>query len=156
MSNTRLRSGAAPPAFSLSLVSFRADQVRGALDRDATVDYRLVRRHLINEVKRKRLSRVDVCDAHPELIRAAEHLGTTTASMCPICEEQPLVHVTYAFGHGLPAFGRCLSSVGELAKLRRAHQELAVYVVEVCTGCRWNHLARSFRLTRAKPTAAKA
>ena len=136
-------------------MTFRADQVRGALGRDATIDYRLARRHLVNEVKRKRLSRVDVCDAHPELVRAAQHLGTATTTMCPICEEQLLVHVTYAFGHRLPAFGRCLSTLGELAKLRRSHEELAVYVVEVCTGCRWNHLARSFRLTRSSKTAAE-
>lgn len=114
-----------------------------------TIDYRLARRHLVNEVKRKRLSRQDVCDAHPELVRAAQGIGTVTDRVCPICEEQPLVHVTYVFGNRLPAHGRVIERLAELRTLGQAHDDLGCYIVEVCLGCRWNHLAKYFRFGRA-------
>jgi Family of unknown function (DUF5318) len=117
--------------------------------RPGAVDYRLARRHLINEYHRKRLSRVDVCDAHPELIRAATHVGHQTQHDCPICESAQLVYVSYVFGAKLPAHGRCVSTAKEMAVLSRSHDELACYVVEVCIECRWNHLARTFRSGRA-------
>lgn len=129
------------------MVEFRPDTIRGA--RPGAIDYRLARRHLVNEYKRGRLGRVDVCDAHPELIRAAENLGHVSDTMCPICEEAPLVYVSYVFGHRLPAHGRCISTAKEMAKLTRSHDELACYVVEVCATCRWNHLARTFLTGRS-------
>jgi hypothetical protein len=116
--------------------------------RPGTVDYRMARRHLINEYHRKRLGRVDVCDAHPELIRAATHVGHTTQHDCPICEESKLIYVSYVFGARLPAHGRVVSTAKEMASLSRSHDELACYVVEVCVNCRWNHLARTFRSGR--------
>jgi len=130
-------------------VQFRPDTVRGASGRSGTVDFRLARRHLVAEFKRGRLSRIDVCDAHPELLRAAEHLGAPTQQTCPICEERELVHVSYVFGGRLPAHGRCVATLKELNKLSRQYDELACYVVEVCRGCRWNHLERTFQLGRA-------
>jgi Family of unknown function (DUF5318) len=136
------------------VVEFRPDNVQGAHPGakpgagPGAIDYRLARRHLVNEYKRGRLGRVDVCDAHPELIRAAENLGHTSATPCPICEEAPLVYVSYVFGHRLPAHGRCISTAKEMAKLTRSHDELACYVVEVCPLCRWNHLARTYMTGR--------
>src|SRR3954468_20580546 len=62
------------------------------------IDYRLARRHLVNEYKRGRLSRRDLCDAHPELMRAATHMGQATDEPCPICEEDDLVLVSFVFG----------------------------------------------------------
>ncbi|MDQ3642318.1 MAG: ABC transporter substrate-binding protein, partial [Actinomycetota bacterium] len=47
----------------------------GQTARPGEVDYRLVRRHAIDEFRRGRLSRLDVCDAHPELLRAARNVG---------------------------------------------------------------------------------
>ena len=114
----------------------------------ATVDFRLARRHLVNEYRRGRLSRIDVCDAHPELVRAAVNVGAPTPDMCPICEEHALVHVSYVFGARLPAHGRCVTELRDLVKLSRQYDELACYVVEVCPACHWNHLARMFRLGR--------
>ena len=109
------------------------------------VDYALVRRHLINEFHRGRLGRRDVCDAHPELMRAARNLGRPSDSECPICgEEDTLVLVSFAFGRHLPASGRCLSTARELAGLARRVDESTCYVVEVCTACSWNHLRRRF------------
>lgn len=130
-------------------MQFRPDQVRGASGQSGTIDFRLVRRHLVAEYRRGRLSRLDVCDAHPDLIRAAENLGKPTPETCPICEERQLVHVSYVFGGRLPASGRCVADLKELNKLSRQYDELACYVVEVCPACRWNHLARTFRLGRS-------
>ena len=90
------------------------------------------------------MSRVDVCDAQPELLRAARNVGTSTGEDCPVCEEAKVVLVSFAFGPRLPPSGRCLASDQELAKLSQRASELACYVVEVCTECSWNHLAKMF------------
>jgi hypothetical protein len=133
-----------------SLVA-RTSDVPSALPpwvRTGAVDYRMARRHLINEYGRKRLSRLDICDAHPELLRAATHVGHQTQHDCPICETAQLVYVSYVFGDRLPAHGRVVSTAKEMAALSRAHDELHCYVVEVCVSCRWNHLSRTFRSGR--------
>ena len=83
-----------------------------------------------------------MCDAHPELIRAAKNVGTPTGHTCPICEEQELRLVTYVFGPRLPAHGRCVSTAKELAVLNRRRDELSAYVVEACIGCHWHHLRK--------------
>ena len=86
-------------------MTFGVAAINGAVDaRSGQVDYRLARRHLINEHKRGRLGRRDVCDAHPELMRAAVEVGTPIPEPCPICEESTLVSLTYVFGGRLPAF----------------------------------------------------
>jgi hypothetical protein len=115
-----------------------------------TIDYRLVRQALINEFKKGRVAQHEVCDAHPELMRAARECSEPTQRVCPICEAEPLVLVSYVFGSRLPAHGRCISSKAELTKLAKRADELACYVVEVCTGCSWNHLTRTFLLGRAR------
>jgi hypothetical protein len=124
-------------------VTFRAESIRGASSVPGQIDYRLARRHTIAEFNRGRLSRLDVCDAHPELLRAANNVGQPSDEVCPICEDAPLVLVTFVFGPRLPAHGRCITDDKELAKLARRPDELACYIVEVCTECSWNHLART-------------
>ena len=104
------------------------------------IDHRLARQHLVNEYRRGRVSQGQVCDAHPELIRAAANIGTEAATACPICEQHQLRLVTYVFGHRLPAHGRCVSTAKELRQLDRRRDELTAYVVEACIGCRWHHL----------------
>ncbi len=118
------------------------------------VDYRLARNAVVEELRRGRLSRRDVCDAHPELMRAARSVGATTSELCPVCDEGDLVHVTFAFGARLPAGGRCVSSRRDAAQLERRATEVACYVVEVCPSCAWNHLARMF-LTGGRSQAAR-
>ena len=110
------------------------------------VDYRLIRKAVVDEYRRGRLSQRDVCDAHPDLLRAARHVGEVTTQDCPICDEAQVVLVSYVFGDRLPAGGRCISSRSELAKLSRNSGGRACYVVEVCPECSWNHLARVFPL----------
>ena len=136
-------------------MSFGPESLMRAEDAPGQIDYRLARRHLVNEYKRGRLSRRDLCDAHPELMRAARNMGEATPRECPICEDAEVVLVTFAFGSRLPAHGRCVGGRDELIKLARRPGEVACYVVEVCPECAWNHLAKSFPLGGAQ-RAAKA
>lgn len=131
------------PLPSLAM-GFRMEAIRGRDGTGAVVDYRLTRQSVIAQFRKGRLSRLDVCDAHPELRRAAERASSPTDEVCPICEEHDLALVTYAFGPRLPAGGRCITSMRELAKLERSRAEITCYVVEVCPGCGWNHLSRTF------------
>ncbi len=110
--------------------------------RAGTVDHRMARRHLINEYHRGRLGREDVCDAHPELIRAARGVGKATETRCPICTEANLVLVTYVFGARLPSHGKVVADNEELARFHRRTDEFTAYVVEACCECRWHHLVR--------------
>jgi len=117
---------------------------------EGQVDFRLARRAVLSELRKGRLGRPDVCDAHPELLRAARSVGEATVEPCPVCEEHELVHVSYVFGPGLPPSGRTISSEAELRRLARRGRDQTCYVVEVCPGCGWNHLARTFRVGRAE------
>ena len=123
-------------------MGFTAGALRGGEERRGIVDHRLARRMLINQVRLGRISRTEVCDAHPELIRAARNVGAPTAADCPICEESKLSIVTYVFGHGLPSSGRCVTTAKEMRQLRNRAGEQTAYVVEACPECRWHHLLR--------------
>jgi hypothetical protein len=113
------------------------------------VNYRLARDAVVRSFQKGRLSRLDVCDAHPELVRAARGVGEETTERCPICEGANVVLVSYAFGAGLPASGRCVTGEPELRRVARAAAgDVACYVVEVCPDCRWNHLDRRLLLGR--------
>jgi hypothetical protein len=139
------RSGVRPPLPSLPM-SFRPEAIRGSNGTGGVVDYRLTRQAVVREYRKGRLSKLDVCDAHPELRRAAAGAGTPTQEPCPICEEEAVILVTYAFGARLPAGGRCVTSAREMARLARSRTPVACYVVEVCPGCAWNHLTRVFHV----------
>ncbi|MFN8021221.1 MAG: DUF5318 family protein [Acidimicrobiales bacterium] len=119
---------------------FSAGALRGA--GRGVVDHRLARRHLVNEFRRGRLRQDQICDAHPELIRAARNLGTESRATCPICEAAKLRLVTYVFGSRLPSHGRCVSTAKEMAALNARSDDLTAYVVEACVECRWHHLLR--------------
>jgi hypothetical protein len=119
---------------------FSAGALRGA--NSGVVDHRLARRHLINEFRRGRLRQDQVCDAHPELIRAARNVGAESRAVCPICAVAPLRLVTYVFGPRLPPQGRCVSTAKEMAAVTQRGDELTAYVVEACIECKWHHLLR--------------
>lgn len=134
-------------------MGFRPQAVRGAYG-PGEIDYRLARQSVLSEFRKGRVARHEVCDAHPELARAAREVGDPTKITCPVCEAAKVVLVSYVFGPRLPAFGRCVTSRAELRKLAKRSGEFTCYVVEVCPECSWNHLARTFLLTPAQPTAA--
>lgn len=118
---------------------FTAGALRGAA---GVVDHRLARRHLVNEFRRGRLRQDQICDAHPELIRAARNVGTESRAVCPICGQPDLRLVTYVFGARLPAHGKCVATATEMAALHQRSDDLTAYVVEACIACRWHHLLR--------------
>lgn len=130
---------------ALSLTDDNGHQLGGI------VDHRLTRRALINEYRRGRLRRDQVCDAHPELLRAARNFGDVTQVKCPICVEDTVVLVTYVFGPRLPSHGRCITKSSELDEFRRVARRAAsgdytAYVVEACRSCGWHHLLRTLSL----------
>ena len=94
------------------LVPFRPEAVSATGSSTGEIDYRLARLTVVNSFRAGRLARHDVCDAHPELVRAAREVGDATTDDCPICDEAQLVHVTYVFGPRLPAHGRWRGEVG--------------------------------------------
>jgi hypothetical protein len=113
------------------------------------IDYALARRAVLADVRRGALARTDVCDAHPELVRAARNMGQATDQSCPICEASGLRHISYVYGDKLNApGGRAVADSAELRKLGRAHDELRCYVVEVCLECSWNYRLRTFLVGR--------
>ena len=124
---------------AFGVAALRSGSARGR----GSVDHRLARRHLINEFHRGRLRQDQVCDAHPELIRAARNVGMTATVACPICTERGLRLVTYVFGPRLPAHGRLAANNDELAVFHRRAEEYTAYVVETCCSCRWHYLVRA-------------
>jgi hypothetical protein len=131
---------------ALSITNDSGDVVGGI------VDHRLSRRALINEYRRGRLRRDQLCDAHPELLRAARNFGDETTVQCPICQVTNVVLVTYVFGPRLPKHGRCVTRPDELDQYRR--DQHTAYVVEACHGCGWHHLLRSLPMTDSPPIRA--
>ncbi len=112
------------------------------------IDYTLAKRAKLTDLRGGRLSRDDVCDAHPELLRAARNVGEASRVICPVCAEAKLVYVAYVFGDALrQRSGRTWPRDG-LGDLDRSVDEFSCYVVEVCTTCSWNHLARHYLLGR--------
>jgi len=122
--------------------------VSGAAARSGSIDYRLRREAVLAELKSGRRATHDVCDAHPDLRRAAINgVGVTTKVDCPVCDDDKLHHVTYVFGPRLPSSGRCISGgARELADLSRRSGDFTCFVVEVCPSCSWHHLVRSHPL----------
>jgi hypothetical protein len=112
------------------------------------VDYTLAKRALIRDFRRGLLSRFEICDAHPELMRAARYLGADATRPCPVCKRFELRLLAYVYADGLRRNNGRAFEIEEglaLAATRRG----ACYVVEVCTGCSWNHLSEAFRARSA-------
>ena len=110
----------------------------------AVVEFGLVRRALLARLAAGQLRYEDVCDAHPELLRAARNFGRRTGETCPVCHDAELVEVTYVFGARLPSGGSCPSTRAELLKLERRDDPVQCYAVEVCVSCSFHHLVRKW------------
>jgi hypothetical protein len=112
------------------------------------IDYRMARRAVLQDVETGLRSPGDVCDAHPDLVRAGRNLGEVTDDGCPICATGGLRLVTYVFGKQV---GReCGRAVPrhDLGSMSKRFGPLTVYTVEVCTECAWHHLRESFWVGR--------
>lgn len=114
------------------------------LQQRQVIDYALARRATLAELARGQRSAADVCDAHPDLQRAARYYGEATDTGCPICRKSRLTKVTYAYGDELQhASGRARPS-RSLSGLASRFARVQIYEVEVCRSCSWNHLLVSY------------
>lgn len=133
--------------------------LRPAIEAQArsVVDYALARRATLADLAAGRSTALDVCDAQPYLLRAARYHGERTQDCCPVCGRDPLVRVSYTFGDCFRADsnGRARTP-RELLSLAAEHPEFSVYLVEVCTDCRWNHLLAAYVLGTGEQTARRA
>jgi hypothetical protein len=111
------------------------------------VDYSLARRATLAELAEGRRTPAEVCDAQTYLVRAAHYHGERARETCPVCEREALARVSYTFGDCFrgDVNGRARTP-RELLALSRELPEFSVYVVEVCSECRWNHLVASYVL----------
>lgn len=127
-----------------------------------STDYRMAKRALVRQVSQGVVAVTDVCDAHPELLRAARNIGTPSDRHCPICEladrraeipaddSSSLRLVTYVFGRDLRRkSGIAVWTREELLDLAADHRSFTAYTVECCLVCGWNHLHESVLMGRA-------
>jgi len=124
----------------------------GGLPRPGRIEYRLIRESIVKEYRRGRLGRPEVCDAQPEAAASCEepragdryrvpHLRTRATCACHV-----RVRARPSPG-GLP-----LADLRDLGRrAARGSADVACYVVEVCTGCAWNHL---LSVSLQEPTTA--
>lgn len=114
---------------------------------------------MLTALRRGTKATSDVCDAHPELIRAAKNIGEERDDVCPVCSHDTLKWVRYVYGDQLKRnSGRVVYPEEWLAELSRNYDEFTCYVVEVCIDCSWNHLVRSYmagRRFRARKNGAE-
>jgi hypothetical protein len=113
------------------------------------VDYTLRKKSLLDGLRRGSLDRLDVCDAHPELIRVARNIGTEIDRPCPVCSAGCLKQVRYVFGSQLKHLsGRAVYPEDWELELSQQFDEFRCYAVEVCVDCCWNHLAACYLMGR--------
>jgi hypothetical protein len=110
----------------------------------SVIDYSLARRATLAGLFTGKVSALEACDAHPYLLRAAKHHGEATDRPCPVCRVRPLTLVTYVYGDELGESSGRVRPTREIDRLEDLYAELAVYVVEVCSSCAWNHLVTSY------------
>lgn len=113
------------------------------------IDYTLAKRALLRDAQVGLQSYNDLCDAHPELIRAARNVGEPTQTDCPVCSEDKLVLLAFVYGDGLKTDNGRLHALNEGLRKTAATPGACCYVVEVCRRCQWNHLREAFTARRA-------
>ncbi len=109
-----------------------------------TVDYTLAKRALLRDFRQGLLSRFDICDAHPELLRAAKYVGRVTTRSCPVCGRGKLRLLAYVFSEEMKRDNGRVWELEQALLLTAKYRDGACYVVEVCPDCSWNHLAEAF------------
>jgi hypothetical protein len=141
---------------------------RGTVGVRQYVDYALVRQSTLQDLRTGYVTTTDVCDPHPDLIRAAKHHGEASTRTCPVCRHgdagfgnrldprlgvnggpglttpSSLVLLHYAYGEELGQFSGRIHSHAGVTELSRDAGNVKVYVVEVCVSCGWNHLVASY------------
>src|SRR2546423_5903823 len=97
------------------------------------VDSTLAKRALLREFKGGLRSRLEICDAHPELLRAARYLGAPATRPCPVCTKDELRLLAYVYADGMSRDSGRAYQVDEGLALAAAQPGGACYVVEACT-----------------------
>jgi hypothetical protein len=113
------------------------------------IDYTLAKRALLRDSQRGLQSVNDLCDAHPELMRAARHVGEPTRVDCPVCGKDKLVLLAYVYGDALKHESGRVWSLDTGLRMAAANPGACCYVVEVCRACQWNHLREAFTARRS-------
>jgi uncharacterized protein DUF5318 len=113
------------------------------------IDYTLAKRAHLRNARVGLESYNDLCDAHPELMRAAKYVGEPTRNDCPVCGKVKLVLLAYVYGDGLKADNGRVWSIDTGMRLAAANPGASCYVVEVCTACQWNHLREALSARRS-------
>ena len=84
------------------------------------VDYALAKRAVLRDLRRGVISRRDVCDAHPELVRAARNVGEKAHHDCPVCDRDRVRFVSYAYGDTLKQANGCaITNAAELDQTKK-------------------------------------
>jgi Family of unknown function (DUF5318) len=145
----RWSAGARFTIFSMTESGRSFDPQAPPRQRGPVVDYALAKRALLVSLRRGTLGAADVCDAHPELLRAARNIGEDADDRCPVCSHETLRWVRYVYGDQLKHDnGRVVYPQEWLQELAGKHDQFSCYVVEVCIDCSWNHLVRSYTAGR--------
>jgi hypothetical protein len=113
------------------------------------IDYTLAKRALLRDAQAGLQSVNELCDAHPELMRAARHVGEPTRTDCPVCAKEKLVLLAYVYGDTLKADNGRVWSLDTGMRMAAAYPGAYCYVVEVCRNCQWNHLREAFTARRS-------
>ena len=131
-------------AYNGATMAMAGKRVRAGAQPMGVVDYTLAKRALLRNFRSGLLSRLEICDAHPELLRAAKYLGAEAKTPCPVCRADQLRLLAYVYADGLKQNNGRAFAVQDALELAAAQRSGAAYVVEVCMGCSWNHLAEAF------------
>ena len=99
------------------------------------IDYTLAKRALIRDFQVGLLSKLEICDAHPELLRAARYLGEDATQPCPVCQRHELRLLAYVFAEGLKRDSGRAFDVQEGLDLAEKQCGGACYVVNLSTSC---------------------
>lgn len=110
----------------------------------ANVDYSLAKRALLLQARNGLMSKADICDAHPELLRAGRNVGEPSRHPCPVCGQGKLRLLAYVFGDSLKQDNGRVWSLAEGLRLAADRRGAWCYIVEVCIDCKWNHLSEAF------------
>lgn len=119
----------------------------------STIDYRLAKRAVVRRLHDGELSTEQVCDAHPELVRASIHMGTRTGRACPVCAmgqdegdhgaDAPamVIETTWLYGDSLrQKSGHLVEHPLDLMDYEQRFPSFVAWTVECCVACGWNHL----------------
>lgn len=84
---------------------------------------------------------------------AAENYGSPSPAPCPVCRRDGVRVVRFIYGDELGQSAGQARSARELEQMDEAVDAVSVYLVEVCLGCKWNHLIESFVIGQGTGTA---